>query len=256
MSTFESYLDIRHPSRFSVATLKSGMRPILTDEGGNGMLLAGADAYVVGNMECAAEFLSLLRLGEIDIGSQQRVSKLLLELHGLVKSNKRYHPLAAELHNTLSILGDRVGDFMIARGNQLEVDSDSASEAFGFGGAAGLIHYGLAVARQAAHCSFVSAFCRKLASQSSPTDACGYWTLLVREPSDQEFAKSYCGAFGTTAHAKIAKGDAPSTWEIEFLDFPPFLNWYSLTGAAYQAAAPVLARILEAKVSAVGHLSD
>lgn len=256
MSDFEQYLDIQHPERFEPLTLNFDEAPRVTAEGG-GFLLKGVEGYITSDVRCAREFLRAVRDGEVEFGRQQRVVRVLLELSQRVHS--RYTNMAelrVELGETLALLGDRIPEFMRAQGSALTLERDGISEAFGLGGNSGAIHYTLSIARSAALTAFIQAFCRLHTSSKPPSDLCGSWHLVISEPKDADYAASFEGSYGSTAVATIRRFPKASIWRAGFGHFPPWLNWYGLEGAAYQAAAPILAEGLEARVVASGQLDD
>ena len=256
MSDWHDYLDLQASEQFDAWTLTTNITPVLTSENG-GLLLAGITPYIYTNIQCACQFLTLVENGLIDFGCQQRVVKLLFSLHQAVHAREsKLAPLAGLLSHTLQVLSSRIDEFMLHHNHALEIDSDVIGEAYGFGGDAGAIRYGLSVARTVALCTFIRAFCDKFAHTARPADLCGEWHLLVTDPTDTKYAKSYPGHYGMCAEATINKYPRRDVWQVKFLHFPPLAPWYSLEGAAYQAATPVLTKVLEATVTAVGNLSD
>lgn len=222
----------------------------------NGLLLKGVEPYICTEPRCAVEFLRLLEAGELEIGRQQRIVSILLDLHSAVRyKGSRMMAVAPQLGDTIRAIHTNVEQVMRGIDDDLEIDHDHLSNALGFGGNAGAICYGLSVARSAALCAFIRAFCEKAMNFESLNDLCGDWFLSVTAPKDAEYADEFAGTYGFAANATITKRQAQH-WHVRFDNFPPMANWYGLEGAAYTAAAPILAYVLQSDVRAIGNLSD
>lgn len=221
------------------------------------ILRPGADHYILSNKECARQFLRLISKGEIAFGVQQRLARILFELH------KRCHPdygawkdLRPELTATLSVLGESIAEFLKDQGHELTVDEDELNSMYGFGHGNGSIQYGLPIARLVGLKAFIETFTKQFASQENPADLCGEWKLVITEPKNAEYSRAFSGIYGGASEAVITKVVRQQIWHLQFQNFPPWRNWYSLEGAAYKAAAPIVAETLSATVVAVGQLSD
>lgn len=256
MTDWEGYLDLHLSERFDASSLTSAnsSKPIVADQG---FLLEGVEPYIKSNAACASEFLNLLESGQIQFAQQQRVVRLLCDVHQSVYSGwSRLASLEDQLNHTLDVLGANIENFMREQDSPLELRNEDLGMYYGYGGDASAIRYGLSVARNVALCAFIKAFCERFSGNKQPLDFCGEWTLFVTDPTDAEYAKSFEGEYGMNAEASIVKSRQGNTWSIRFLHFPPFFSWYSLEGKAYQAAAPIVAELLEATVAADGQLSD
>jgi hypothetical protein len=224
------------------------------------LLRPGARECILKRPDAAARFLDLVANGELDFLRQQGLIHLLDDLfrqiHLKELANTPWGDLAPQLSQTLTILGEKIGPFMEADDPVFELNEDDLSYSYGFGQGAGCIHYGLPIARLVALRAFIEAYCRMHANATATQDLIGTWCLVITEPKIPEFAKVFKGTYGQASHARITKVPRHDIWHLSFLNFPPIGNWYSLEGAAYKAAAPVVAHVLCATVKAWGELSD
>lgn len=255
MSDWKHYLDQTHGSFIHPATYAAD-EPLSASR----LLRPGARELILSNVVAARRFLEQLGGGELEISSQQGLVQLLLDIHRQVHMGplpkSPWAALDAQLTSTLSSLAANVGTYMEAEGARFELDDDELSHAYGYGRGVGCIQYGLPIARQVALRAFIEAFCLRHATSANSDDLVGSWCLVISDPQVPEFAEVFPGTYGPASHARITKVPQRNIWHLEFLDFPPIKPWYVLEGAAYRAAAPVVAEVLAANVVAVGELID
>lgn len=257
MSDWEGYLDTQTPELFDPSPLILGYPGPLIIADKFGFLLNGVEPYIKSNLACAREFLDLVKSGRIQFGQQQRVVRLLCDVHQAIHGYRSQLASLEELLNqTLEVLGANIDSFMRAQDTPLELRNEDLGMYYGYGGYAGAIRYGLSVARNVALTAFIKSFCERFSGNKQPSDFCGEWKLLVTDPTDAEYAKSFEGVYGLSAETSIVKYRREKTWSVQFLHFPPFISWYSLEGKAYKAAAPIVAELLQATVEADGQLTD
>ena len=254
MSNWQDYLDLSHGAPFRF--LESGDESCLTEDDVP-ILRPDADKAITQHPECAAEFLLRLADGKLDLHPQQRIARLMLEVWERCHrdSVNRWAVVRPALDRALSVLSTDTLGMMEAQGASTVLTDEALTECYGHGPDV-CIRHGLSVARTLAHAAFLKALANKLLTQSRPSDLCGDWKLVVSAPEDPVFAEVFAGVYGGAAHARITARPKGARWELVFLNFPAFPNWFGLEGAAYEAAASTVAKTLAASVIASGELSD
>ena len=254
MSDWQNYLDLSHgtPFRFSIC----GDESCLTEDGVP-ILRPGADRAITQHPECATDFLRRLASGGLELRSQQRIARLLVDLRERCHDDAGTDWTAVRPHlkNALLALSAHALEMMSAQGATVDLTDDDLSEYDAFGPEA-CIRHGLSVARTLAQAAFLKALADKLLKEPRPSDLCGEWKLVITAPQDPGYARAFAGLYGGAAHARIKAVPRAKHWELVFLNFPPLFNWFGLEQAAYEAAAPAVAKTLVASVSAFGQLSD
>lgn len=223
----------------------------------SGMLRPDADRAVRTYPECAAQFLKLLAGGELDLYGQEGIARLLLDVgdHCRRGITSAWASLSRPLDVALQKLSSDALAMLREQGHETVLTDDDLSENFAYGPDV-CIRYGLSVARSVAQATFLSELAAKMLRQHHPQDLCGEWELVITDPQDAGFAGAFAGLYGGGAHARIIETIPGRRWQLAFLDFPAFRPWYGLEGAAYEAAAALVAQTLGATVCAQGRLAD
>lgn len=222
------------------------------------LLKKGSEPYIIRDENCAQEFICLVENGCLNFFRQQRIIQILADLHREVHAPRSsLKHLAEDLSRCITVLGNNIGKWLEDQGFGWQVNQDDFRDNFGFGGPWGANRYVLGIARTAAFKSFVEAFAQRF-SVTKPIhgDLCGSWRTLISEPVDHAVSKWYPCKYGGIAQAEVTKIPRQKIWRVEFKDLAPLGNWYSLQGAAHEAAAKIISYGFEARAVAVGDLFD